>query len=55
MVFSTINSLMYNLNISDLSFRRASYLAKTNTKGNTPQGQRELFSSRIVSDNKYMS
>ena len=33
-------------------FRRASYLAKTNTKGNTPKGQRELFSSRIVSDNK---
>ena len=28
-------------------FRRASYLAKTNTKGNTPKGQRELFSSRI--------
>ncbi|MBO5760560.1 MAG: inovirus-type Gp2 protein [Lentisphaeria bacterium] len=36
-------------------FRRASYLAKTNTKGNTPKGQRELFSSRIVSDNKKMS
>ena len=33
-------------------FRRASYLAKTNIKGNTPKGQRELFSSRIVSDNK---
>lgn len=28
-------------------FRRASYLAKINTKGNTPEGQRELFSSRI--------
>ena len=28
-------------------FRRASYLAKVNSKGNTPKGQRELFSSRI--------
>ena len=28
-------------------FRRASYLAKTTTKSNTPKGQRELFSSRI--------
>ena len=28
-------------------FRRASYLAKTNTKGNAPKGQREMFSSRI--------
>ena len=28
-------------------FRRASYLAKTTTKGNAPKGQRELFSSRI--------
>ena len=28
-------------------FRRASYLAKTNTKGKAPRGQRELFSSRI--------
>ena len=28
-------------------FRRASYLAKTNTKGKAPKGQRELFSSRI--------
>ena len=28
-------------------FRRACYLAKINTKGNTPEGQRELFSSRI--------
>ena len=27
--------------------RRASYLAKINTKSSTPQGQRELFSSRI--------
>ena len=31
----------------DDCFRRASYLAKVNTKGNTPKGQRELFSSRI--------
>lgn len=31
----------------DNCFRRASYLAKTNTKGNAPKGQRELFSSRI--------
>ena len=30
-------------------FRRASYLAKTNTKGNAPKGQREMFSSRIPS------
>ena len=36
----------------DDCFRRASYLTKTNTKGNTLKGQRELFSSRIVSDNK---
>ena len=28
-------------------FYRASYLAKTNTKGNAPKGQREVFSSRI--------
>lgn len=28
-------------------FRRASYLAKTNTKGNVPKYQREMFSSRI--------
>lgn len=28
-------------------FLRASYLAKTNTKGLAPKGQRELFSSRI--------
>ena len=28
-------------------FRRASYLAKTNTKGNAPKYQREMFSSRI--------
>ena len=31
-------------------FRRASYLAKINTKGNTPQRQREIFSSRIPKD-----
>ena len=31
----------------DDCFRRASYLAKVNSKGNTPKGQRELFSSRI--------
>ena len=31
----------------DDCFRRASYLAKTNTKGSSPKGQRELFSSRI--------
>jgi len=31
----------------DNCFRRASYLAKVNTKGNAPKGQRELFSSRI--------
>lgn len=31
-------------------FRRASYLAKINTKNNTPQGQREIFSSRIPKD-----
>lgn len=30
-------------------FRRASYLAKINTKGNVPKGQREMFSSRIPS------
>ena len=28
-------------------FRRASYLAKTNTKGHAPKWQREIFSSRI--------
>ena len=28
-------------------FRRASYLAKTNTKGHAPKYQREVFSSRI--------
>lgn len=33
----------------DECFRRASYLAKTNTKGYAPKGQRELFSSRIPS------
>ncbi len=33
----------------DDCFRRASYLAKTNTKGNAPKGQREMFSSRIPS------
>ena len=27
--------------------RRASYLAKNNTKGNAPKGQREVFASRI--------
>ena len=31
----------------DECFRRASYLAKINTKGYAPKGQRELFSSRI--------
>ena len=31
----------------DDCFRRASYLARTNTKGSSPKGQRELFSSRI--------
>ena len=31
----------------DDCFRRASYLAKTSTKGNNPKGQREMFSSRI--------
>ena len=31
----------------DECFHRASYLAKTNTKGYAPKGQRELFSSRI--------
>lgn len=31
----------------DECFRRASYLAKTNTKGNAPKWQREVFSSRI--------
>lgn len=36
-------------------FRRASYLAKTSTKGNAPKGQRELFSSRIVTDNKKLN
>ena len=31
----------------DDCFRRASYLAKTNTKGNAPKFKREMFSSRI--------
>lgn len=31
----------------DDCFRRASYLAKTNTKGKAPKWQREVFSSRI--------
>ena len=31
----------------DDCFRRASYLAKTTTKGNAPKYQREMFSSRI--------
>ena len=31
----------------DDCFRRASYLAKTSTKGNPPKYQREMFSSRI--------
>ena len=31
----------------DECFRRASYLAKTNTKGNVPKWQREVFTSRI--------
>ena len=31
----------------DDCFRRASYFAKTNTKGNAPKYQREVFSSRI--------
>lgn len=35
----------------DDCFRRASYLAKTNTKGSAPKGQRELFSSRIPKSN----
>ena len=35
------------LHKKDDCFRRASYLAKTNTKGTAPKGQRELFSSRI--------
>ena len=34
-------------------FKRASYLAKCTTKGNTPKGQRELFSSRIPKKNGY--
>ena len=38
----------YNTKKADC-FRRASYLAKTNTKGNAPKGQREMFSSRIPS------
>ncbi len=33
-------------------FRRSSYLAKVNTKNNTPDGNRELFSSRIKRDHK---
>ena len=36
----------YNTKKDDC-FRRASYLAKVNTKGNTTKGQKELFSSRI--------
>ena len=32
-------------------FRRASYLAKDNTKGNAPKRQREVFSSRIPKKN----
>ncbi len=36
----------YNQKKADC-FRRASYLAKVNTKSNTPAGNRELFSSRI--------
>ena len=32
-------------------FRRASYLAKTNTKGTAPKYQREMFSSRIPKSN----
>ena len=35
----------------DDCFRRASYLAKTNTKGNAPKYQREVFSSRIPRKN----
>ena len=35
----------------DDCFRRASYLAKTSTKNNTPKGQRELFSSRVPKKN----
>ena len=31
----------------DDCFRRASYLAKTNSKGNAPKFKREMFSSRI--------
>lgn len=33
-------------------FRRASYLCKINTKGNTPKGQREVFASRVNNKNK---
>ncbi len=33
-------------------FRRASYLAKENQKGNTPKGQREVFSSRTPKKRK---
>ena len=36
----------------DECFRRSSYLAKTNTKGHAPKGQRELFSSRIPPENQ---
>ena len=35
----------------DDCFRRASYLAKTSTKNNTPKGQREMFSSRVPKKN----
>ena len=35
----------------DDCFRRASYLAKTSTKGNPPKYQREMFSSRIPKKN----
>ena len=38
-------------NKKDDCFRRASYLAKTNTKGNAPKGQREVFASRIPKKN----
>ena len=48
-----INGVMLRPDAPDMKakkddcFRRASYLAKTNTKGNAPKGQREMFSSRI--------
>ena len=35
----------------DDCFRRASYLAKTNTKGGAPKRQREVFASRIPKKN----